>query len=61
MSNPLGPAHLTDVNQSFHTLFKPHKGAVIHNVNHRTFGPAADRITLFDGFPRTGRFLFKPQ
>ncbi len=48
----VGPVHLGNVHQAFHTLFDFGKAAVVGEVGNRGHDPGTFRITTGDGYPR---------
>ena len=56
-----GPAHFRNVNQTFNTVFKLYKCAVIGNVGYFAFVNLADFVFAFDIGPGIGFKLFHTQ
>ncbi len=59
--DPLGPAHLGDVDQALDPLLELDEGAVAHDVDDLARDPGADRVLLLDVFPRAGRLLLEAE
>src|ERR1035437_2671859 len=51
MLDVLGPAHLGDMDEAFHTLLQLHEGAVVGDGDHATVDTGAFRILGRDGLP----------
>ena len=59
--DPLGPAHLGDVDQALDALLELDEGAVAHDVDDLAGDAGADRVLLLDVFPRAGGLLLEAQ
>jgi hypothetical protein len=55
----LGPAHLRDVDQAFHSPLQFHKGAVVGDRDHVSHHDGSDGIFLLDVVPGIGKDLFE--
>ena len=61
MADPLGPAHLADVNEPLDAVLQLHEGAVAHHVDDRALADSADRILVGHLRPRAGGPLLHAQ
>src|SRR5208282_5304586 len=59
--DPLGPAHLRDVDQALDTLLELDKGPVAHDVDHLADDAGAHRVLVGHILPGTGALLLEPQ
>ena len=59
--DPLGPAHLGDMDQALDALLELDEGAVAHDVDDFAGDAGADRVLPLDVLPRAGRLLLQAQ
>ena len=59
--DPLGPAHLGDVDQALDALLELDEGAVAHDVDDLARDAGADRVLRLDVLPRAGRLLLEAE
>src|SRR5207244_3115915 len=59
--DPLGPAHLGDVDQALDPLLELDEGAIAHHVDDFAHDAGADRVLVGDVLPRAGRLLLQAQ
>src|SRR5262245_5770110 len=58
MFDPLGPAHLRNVNQALHAGLQLNEGAVVGHAGDRSSRAGSRRKAFFNAFPGIGQKLF---
>ena len=61
MGDAFCPAHFADMDKAFDAFFEADKHAVVHDIDDGALDLGADRVFLFDLFPRACRLLLEAE